>query len=288
MTDELATGRTYPAKVLLYGEHTLLRGGRGLAVPYPRYALRWATGDPDPRLASFADFLGESVADLIDADRFREEVSDGLRLAGNIPTGYGLGSSGAVCAAVWDRYARPGVDRDRPTRKLRADLARLEAYFHGSSSGTDPLISFLNHPLLLSGGGNAGAVKLPAGWARGFFLIDTGMERSAAPLINRFLEAYARAPEPIREGWQAPADRAIEALIQGDREGLYRATARISGFQRLHFSHFIPEAWRDRWNGGENYRLKLCGAGGGGMVLGLARDPEATGRALGEELDWLG
>ncbi|MEL7162952.1 MAG: hypothetical protein AAFN92_19490, partial [Bacteroidota bacterium] len=53
--------RSYPAKVLLFGEHTVLRGGRGLAVPYPRFSLRWTAGTPDERLLDFAEYLQQQL-----------------------------------------------------------------------------------------------------------------------------------------------------------------------------------------------------------------------------------
>lgn len=261
--------RVYPAKVLLYGEHTVLRGGRGLAVPYPTFHLRWDTGTPDPRLLEFAEYLAAHPEFHLDTDRLHEDLRRGARLAGNIPTGYGLGSSGAVCAAVYDRYALTTLSE---TGSLRTLLAAMEGHFHGNSSGTDPLIAYLQRPLVLGGGADAGVVRFSPGNGLAFFLVDTGMERSASSLIHRFLDAYDREPEPIQRGWQQPADEAIGALLAGNAEALYAATAVVSEFQLKHFPTFIPHAYHGLWNGGDAYRLKLCGAGGGGMLLGLARD----------------
>ena len=277
--------RNYPAKVLLYGEHTVLRGGRGLAVPYPPFSLHWTTGEPDPRLLDFTNWLQERPELPLDTERLLNDLQAGHQLGGDIPTGYGLGSSGAVCAAIWDRYRR--LEEDPPMGELRRALAALEGYFHGSSSGTDPLISYLRRPLLLEPGGDAGAGSLPEGWARGFFLLDTGRERSASPLIQRFLEAWDRNPAPIVTGWREPADGAIAALLEGDRAALYRYTAAISEFQLAHFPGFIPENYHAVWNGGEAYRLKICGAGGGGMLLGLARDRTSTIQQFGDKAIWL-
>ncbi|WP_116127573.1 hypothetical protein [Lewinella sp. IMCC34183] len=278
--------RNYPAKVLLYGEHTVLRGGRGLAVPYPPFSLRWTSGAPDPRLQSFAEWLRARPELAVDAERLLADLEPGRRLAGDIPTGYGLGSSGAVCAAIWDEYRIP-TKGDPPLADLRTSLAKLEAFFHGSSSGTDPLISYLRQPVVLEAGGAAGAASLPGSWADGFFLLDTGRERSASPLIQRFLATWDRDPAPIVSDWREPADAAIAALLSGDREELHRCTAAISEFQLARFPDFIPEAFHAVWNGGEDYRLKLCGAGGGGMLLGLARDREATASQFGDQAIWL-
>ena len=280
--------RSYPAKILLFGEHTVLRGGRGLAIPYPRLALTWVLGEPDPTLLRFAGYLRTRVpAHWMEHDTLLADLTAGHRLTGNIPTGYGLGSSGAVCAAFWDRYGTPAA-HVLPLTKLREVLADLECFFHGQSSGTDPLISFLGTPMLLEPGGAAGAAKLPENWNAGFFLVDTGHPREASVLIRRFTEAYdgGMAAE-IAEGWTEPAERAIAALLTGERKQLHTAFARISAFQLAHFPALVPEDFRGRWDGDDAYRLKICGAGGGGMILGLAQDRIATETVFGHRLLWL-
>ncbi len=277
---------SYPAKVLLFGEHTVLRGGAGLAVPYHRFRLRWTRGTPDERLLSFADYLRTCVpAPFLHTDRLSFDLRQGLRLSGNIPTGYGLGSSGAVCAAVFDRYGS-ATAKLLPVDDLRELLATMEGYFHGQSSGTDPLVCYLRRPIKL-GGGDAGAVKLGKGWAEGLFLVDTGIERQASPLIQHFLLAYREAAPLIETGWTRPADTAIQALETGDRHLLWESVVRISDFQLESFANFIPDAYRSVWNGGQSYRLKLCGAGGGGMLLGLARDRTGVEETFGGRCAWL-
>ena len=276
---------SYPAKVLLFGEHTVLRGGRGLAVPYGRYELRWAEGKSDPRLLAFAAYLAEQDVP-VDTKSLQRDLQQGRTLAGNIPVGYGLGSSGAVCAAVFDRYGHSEA-KVLPTADLRRLLASMEGHFHGSSSGTDPLLAYLQKPVVLGGAGSAGGQSLPEGWAEGWFLIDTGITRDASPLIRRFLATYDRDPSPIDRGWLAPADAAIDALITNDRQALYRHFTTVSDFQLAHFPDFIPEVYHGNWNGGDAYRLKICGAGGGGMLLGLARDTRRAEKVFGNNLQWL-
>ncbi|PPK84789.1 mevalonate kinase [Neolewinella xylanilytica] len=276
----------FPAKLLLFGEHTVLRGGRGLAVPYDRFRLRWARDDePDDRLRNLAAALGQLELPL-QFDRLVGELEAGWQLAGDIPLGYGLGSSGAVCAAVFDRYALPEA-RNRTTAELRTTLAQMESYFHGSSSGTDPLLAYLQQPLLLGGDGSAGVTELPEGWDSGWFLLDTGATRSGSPYIQQFLEAYERDAAAIRSGWLEPADRAIAALMTGNRGAVYRNLVTLSDFQLARFPEFIPAPFRSLWDGGATYRLKLCGAGGGGMVLGLAEEIDRTRQLLGKQAIWL-
>lgn len=270
--------RAYPAKVLLFGEHTVLRGGRGLAVPYPAFSLRWERGEPDERLIKLAAQLQpENWWRSLDVPRLKREVAAGWRLPGNIPLGYGLGSSGAVCAAVYDRFRRP--DHYPSTEQLRVVLSDLEAHFHGESSGTDPLVSYLNQPVLL-GDGSPREVVLPERWAANFFLYDTGRERQATPFIRAFLERYDGGEGSTIDGdWTAPANAAIDALIANDRTTLARRFREVSDYQLASFPGFIPTDLHDRWQT-DAYALKLCGAGGGGMMLGWATDKAATEAAL--------
>ena len=269
----------YPAKVLLFGEHTILRGGRGLAVPYPARALRWVQATPDERLLKFSAYLRTIFAgeDLLDADQLEDHLSAGWVLAGDIPTGYGLGSSGAVCAACWD-YAATEQGRQLSGEALRHALARMEQYFHGSSSGTDPLVAYLNQPVSLRTGAPT-KVNLPANWNESFFLVDTGRERQASTLIESFTSRYDHLPDfalRVNEHWTTPADNAITALLTNDRAQLTRNVKQVSDFQRAVLPEFIPAAYHDRWQGPHHY-LKLCGAGGGGMLLGYLPDPEKRG-----------
>ena len=279
---------SYPAKVLLFGEHTVLRGGQGLAVPYNQLSLRWAESRPDETLLRFCDYLKkEFTPDLLDLNSLEDHLLEDWRLEGNIPTGYGLGSSGAVVAAIYDRF---GTDEAKSlsSDNLRRELARMEGYFHGNSSGTDPLISYLNRPMLLGGGRPARTVQLADGWDDRFFLIDTGRTRKASTLIRKFTEAYDSKPdfaEVVDNQWKPRANAAIAALLDDDRRGVLEAFSAVSEFQLKHLRTFIPKPIRKFW-AGSNYRLKICGAGGGGMLLGMADRPNARIKGFGKVL-WL-
>lgn len=281
----------HPAKVLLYGEHTVLRGGRGLAVPYTRRSLRWLRDRPDERLLAFCDYLRVAFTGrgFLDANALEDYLAEDWCLTGNIPTGYGLGSSGAVCAAIWDRFSTP-AGKFLEGEALRRELARMEQYFHGASSGTDPLVCYLRQPVLL-GDGAPRPVDLPAGWNGRFFLVDTGHDRKASALIQNFTNRYDTDPTFAKAAdayWKNPADRAITALLSNDLPEVTLQTGILSTFQRRELPEFIPAAFHDRW-AGNNYVLKLCGAGGGGMLLGYLTG-EAGRREVESvfgEVEWL-
>lgn len=280
--------REYPAKILLYGEHTVLRGGSGLAVPYSGLSLQWSRSKPDEQLLAFNDYLKVAIPeDLLKTSLLEDHLLADWRLSGNIPTGYGLGSSGAVCAAIWDRFATE-KGKALGTEDLRNMLARMEQHFHGQSSGTDPLICYLQEPLLLGEGLPPRTTRLPDNWNKGFFLLDTGIERKASDFIRSFTFRYdsdAGEARAINDEWRANADAAITALLNGDRKALWERTARLSDFQLREFPDFIPAHLHEKWTG-KGYKLKLCGAGGGGMMLGLGTDRRLVEEQLGK-VSWL-
>lgn len=56
----------------------------------------------------------------------RSEVDLGLNFESNIPVGYGLGSSGALVAAIYDDFF---TEKASEFSELKRDLADLESFF---------------------------------------------------------------------------------------------------------------------------------------------------------------
>ena len=66
---------------------------------------------------------------------------------------------------------------------------------------------------------------------------------------------------------------AIDAVIKNDRTNLFHHLWHISKFQWEFFPEMIPTKERGLWTRGletGDYILKLCGAGGGGFILGYS------------------
>jgi mevalonate kinase len=65
------------------------------------------------------------------------DFEKGWSFNSSIPIGHGVGSSGAYVAAVYDRYlaGKKHFDYASPS----TTMANMEAFFHGSSSGMDPV-----------------------------------------------------------------------------------------------------------------------------------------------------
>lgn len=282
--------KRYSAKLLLFGEYVVIRGGQALAIPYGRYYGQWKlsqeTNVSNSTLGKLVEYYeGEpGIRKLIDLERLSRDVGGGLYFESSIPLGYGVGSSGALCAALYDRYAL----RDHVTDfgELQSVFQLLESYFHGKSSGLDPLVCYLNHPILTNGSvitekqipeftGTGGAV----------FLLNTGEQRQTAPLVQLFNEKCLDKDyiNHIDQELVTSNNNCIQAYLNSDKESLYDNWSQISSIQHQYFNEMIPNLLLKHWMNGVNnqeYSIKLCGAGGGGFLLGITKDYNLTKRVF--------
>jgi mevalonate kinase len=300
--------KAYYSKLLLFGEYTIILGGQALALPLDRFSCRWTTEGEGAQsrtgLSKFFAYLRQLESrnwlhGALDLRRMEQDLRDGFFLQSNIPVGYGLGSSGALCAAVYDRYGLEKIDRMETARypELRYLLGLMESHFHGASSGVDPLICYLNQPVLIKTGAEIERVSatLPTREAgMQFFLLDTQMPRQTGPLVERFLQKCEDPAYALRvENELIPeTEAAIGAFLSGKWPELPDRLHAISLFQWEHFREMIPGDFHAVWQAGlerDLFKLKLCGAGGGGFLLGWTRDASLMTEELGAgfELTWL-
>ena len=112
-------GPLFYAKILLFGEYGIIKDAKGLSIPYNFYkgALKisstkteWAQAS-NQKLSEFADYLVSIDPKLVtfNIDQFRLDLDKGLYFDSSIPQGYGIGSSGALVAAIYDRYAEDKI-----------------------------------------------------------------------------------------------------------------------------------------------------------------------------------
>ena len=267
--------RLYHGKLLLLGEYTILRGSQGLAMPLELFNGFWSKKGVDPApgiLSAMADYLVKNSFPFeLDIVQFKKDLAEGWHFTSDIPFGYGAGSSGALTAGIYDRYVS---DKAVNLSQLKKELGWMEGFFHGASSGIDPLICYLNQTILLQGKAELGVAENIPDYRDQFFLIDTGIARKTAPLVHIFLEKSKDINYQQRcDAELIPAvDEAITAFLAADWSGLFEQWHEISFFQYKYFSEMIPKAFRQIWLdglAGDDYKLKLCGAGGGGFILGM-------------------
>ena len=296
----IASASSFPAKILLFGEYTILLGSSALSLPYPTFSAELTLSCADEMTSSrkqvtsnrhlftfynYLSGLGETFKQIIDFERFHHDLISGLYLLSTIPAGYGLGSSGALVASVFDRFAifPPSQDElatDEGMLRLKNIFSEMEAFFHGKSSGFDPSVSFLKIPLLLRQDGVPQQIKLLQGFlagGAGIFLLDTGQTGKTAPLVKFFLDRFKPDGKITEEGriLVRLTNDNISAFLDFSDHTFRDLMKRLSVIQSEEFKPMIPEKFLSLWSEGiesDLFYLKLCGSGGGGNLLGFAPD----------------
>lgn len=280
---------TFSSKVLLFGEYSVIQHSNALAMPYHLFEGRLTfrkenSGSRDPELQALVSFMKKlgDHSDLnfdFDVSSFGFDVSQGLVFDSTIPQGYGVGSSGALIAALYHRYCQKRQDFDGDINQLKSRLALLESHFHGASSGFDPLVSYLNKSILKDK--KEGLLPVPleerTDSTAALFLLNTGRSRKTEPLVNLFLEkCKSEEFSFLCEKELVPVtDNCIDSFMEGDIVELWDNFYALSRFQYENFKPMIPKLYHDLWELGlknNNFLLKICGAGGGGFLMGLTKN----------------
>jgi mevalonate kinase len=299
-------GPLFYSKILLFGEYGIIKDSKGLSIPYNFYngALKLDGNDSGEakksnknleRFVSHLDNLQTEQPSLVsfDMEALRKDVASGMYFDSSIPQGYGVGSSGALVAAIYDKYAQNKITvLENLTREkllqLKNIFAQMEAFFHGKSSGLDPLNSYLSIPILINSKDNIEATGIPTQSFDGkgaVFLLDSGIVGETAPMVNIFMENLKdkgfRAM--LKNQFVKYTDACVENFLGGDMKSLFSNTKKLSKVVLNNFKPMIPEQFHGIWQTGidtNDYYLKLCGSGGGGYILGFTENIDKARVAL--------
>ncbi|MFZ4546421.1 MAG: mevalonate kinase family protein [Bacteroidales bacterium] len=293
-------------KVLLFGEYSILFNSKGLTIPYTHFTGQLSFINDDKytdyefalqsnlQLKSFMDFMLELEAKSempceMDFKRLGNDIEKGLYFESNIPQGYGIGSSGALVASIYDRYCTNKIEANESISgseisKLREIFSKLESLFHGKSSGIDPLNCYLHHPLLIHSREDIAITGIPRSKFESegvIFLVDTGKIGKTGPLVNHFLEQMRfKEYENLFKSEYIPfVNQCITDILSGNMKSFFQSLIKVSTFQLKHFTNMIPENFMSAWQWGLDsgkFQLKLCGSGGGGFLLGFTTDYTAA------------
>lgn len=292
--------KTYYGKLLLFGEYTIIKGGKALALPLRQYQGQWAWQTPNEpennllrQLLGHVQMLNSTEALAMNAKAFEADLDKGLYFDSSIPQGFGAGSSGALCAALYERYGLNIIPKNNHDAsiilQLKQDLAQLENYFHGASSGIDPLICYLENAVLLRSKTEAEVVQLPKKKTGDveILLLNTKIARQTAPLVTIFLENCKDVDfdERCKTELCLYSDACITAFLEGNQTELWKNIALVSAFQMKYFKPMIPEKYQAFWEKGlktKTYYMKLCGAGGGGFILVFTKNKGVIEKELGQ------
>lgn len=299
-------GPLFYSKILLFGEYGIIKDSKGLSIPYNFFKGALKTdGDSSGEalrsngaLKSFVEYLEEMQREepalvRFDLDTLKRDVSAGMYFDSSIPQGYGIGSSGALVAAIYDKYALEKITvLENLTRekllRLKAIFGKMESFFHGKSSGLDPLNSYLSLPILINSKDNIESTSIPSQNLKGkgaVFLLDSGITGETAPMVQIFMDNMKQEGfrSMIKNQFIKHTDACVEDFINGNVKSLFRNLKQLSHVVFDNFKPMIPSEFHKLWKQGidtNDYYLKLCGSGGGGYILGFTEDIDKAKNAL--------
>ncbi len=299
-------GPLFYSKILLFGEYGIIQDSKGLSIPYNFYNGALKTEDNQTKEAIKSnENLKRFVIYLINLElenpelvtfnieNLKNDVENGMYFDSSIPQGYGVGSSGALVAAIYDKYAQnkitvlENLTKDK-LLKLKNIFSQMESFFHGKSSGLDPLNSYLSIPILINSKDNIEATGIPTQSLNGtgaVFLLDSGIVGETAPMVNIFMEKLKDQGfrTMLKSQFIKYTDACVENFLGGDIKSLFANTKQLSKVVLGNFKPMIPEQFHNIWQQGidsNDYYLKLCGSGGGGYILGFTENLEQARKSL--------
>lgn len=299
-------GPLFYSKILLFGEYGIIKDSKGLSIPYNFYngALKVEENPSQEaiksnqslrRFVSYLEQLQNEQPTLVtfNIEVLKTDIERGMYFDSSIPQGYGVGSSGALVAAIYDKYANDKITvLENLTREkllqLKAIFSQMESFFHGKSSGLDPLNSYLSIPILINSKDNIEATGIPSQSVTGkgaVFLLDSGIVGETAPMVSIFMENLKDQGfrKMLKSQFIKYTDACVENFLGGDMKSLFANTKQLSKVVLNNFKPMIPEQFHGIWQSGidtNDYYLKLCGSGGGGYILGFTEDLEKAKQSL--------
>lgn len=292
-------GPLFYAKILLFGEYGIIKDSKGLAIPFNSYQGALKKSDTlsedalksNKNLKTFYEHLRTNENKKIVCFRlndFKNDIEDGMYFDSSIPQGYGVGSSGALVAAIYDKYATnkitvlENLTRDK-LLKLKEIFSLMESFFHGKSSGLDPLNSYLSIPILINSKDHLEATGIPSQkeGKGAVFLLNSEMVGETEPMVSIFMnkmknDGFRRM---INEDFAKFTDACIDDFLHGNVKSLFGNVKQLSKVVFDNFKPMIPQSFHKIWQKGiesNDYYLKLCGSGGGGYILGFTEDYDKT------------
>ncbi len=284
MRVQKANNRRFYAKLMLFGEYSIINHSKALTVPFKHFSgalsfiadnkyTAWDYAHASNRqIKKYADHLKKNIHNIrnldFNIDQLLQDLENGLYFDSSIPQGYGAGSSGALIAAIYERY---GSLLTSGSKKLREILGLMENFFHGQSSGIDPLVAYYQEPLLVHAEEFKVVDKpnLSPTNKEALLLLDTAQTGKTGPLVEIFIQNSKN--NIIDANYLSRLNNSIiKQLLNREYKLFYDDLNVLSDWQLRNMSAMIPQQLERFWKDGLNKNLwstKLCGSGGGGFLL---------------------
>ncbi len=283
-----------PGKVILFGEHFVVKGKPAIAIALsPRiYVTVKSSGDVSDRIVIISKNTGyelvldtsslrilESKGNLHQLKRILEELkklsgylkSAFIEIRSEIPVAAGLGSSASLAVAFTAAYSTYiGLSLSR--EEISRIAFEAEKIVHGKPSGIDNTIATYGGAILYKGGRFS---QLKVGNIRDYFIIaDTGVPRSTREAVlkvlglydkySRILEHVYLAAEKIVEEAKIALEKA-DTVMLGELMNINHGLLSAIGVSGLELEQLVHTARRSGALGS-----KITGAGIGGAIIALA------------------
>ncbi len=290
----------YYSKVILFGEYSMIFDATALMIPLKKFSAQWrfashllaqGAAASNASLQRFADYLSteNELKEIFDLARFNHELYYNLFLDSNVPSGYGLGSSGTLVAAVYDAYAKK---KSEDLLQLKALFSKMESFFHGSSSGIDPLQCYLGQPFKIT---PKGVQLLSDDFLQKdihICLIDTKIKSNTKPLVNHFKEQRKNATflKRFQTEYVPHVSYCIDAMINSNKDLFFKSLKQLTKGQLEFLLPMVTDNTMALFTNEYdfNFGVKISGSGGGGYVLGFTDDVERASELLKDfEVIWL-
>ena len=260
-------GPLFYSKILLFGEYGIIKDSKGLSIPYSPYygALKIESEYSEKakvsnsHLVNFSEYL-KTIDTSVVKFNFQEldsDINKGMYFDSSIPQGYGVGSSGALVAAIYSKYAFEKITvLENLTRekllKLKQIFSEMESFFHGQSSGLDPLNSYLSLPIKINSKEDIEPAGIPSQALNskgGIFILDSGIVGETAPMITMFMEKMKQEGfrSMLKDQFIKYTDDCVEDFIGGNIKSLISNTKKLSKVVLSNFKPMIPSQFHELW-----------------------------------------
>ena len=258
------------SKILLFGEYGIIKNSSGLSIPFKKFNGTLKLNDKlnakveasNLEIQKFFEYIKANTNDLgrFNLQSLKEDISNGLYFDSDIPKGFGVGSSGALVAAIYDKYCDSDTD---DLYELKKTFSTMESYFHGNSSGLDPLVSFFNNPIFIS----EGVVELLADIKflnSKIYLIDSKYSSNTKEMIELFNNKMNDKDFSnfFNKSYINTTNECITNLLNSSN--YYRdSIKKLSEITYKNMNEMIPDSLNEIWNEGlksDSFYMKLCNA----------------------------
>ncbi|WP_238785642.1 GHMP family kinase ATP-binding protein [Blattabacterium cuenoti] len=212
-----------------------------------------------------------------------KDLNNGIFFNSNIPQKYGLGSSGALISSIYNKYSENNklLVKKKNLIHLKKIFSIMESFFHGKSSGIDPLVCYIKKPILVKSINKLSIINnknILLNFKKfKIFIIDSEITSGTKLMYKFFFNKLKekKFKKIMKEEFTMYNKTCIKYFLKGEEDKLMENIKKISNWTFYNLTPMITKNIKNIWKNGiknNNYYLKLCGSGGGGFYIGFTKN----------------